>query len=96
MKKHRLLPPHPGDILREEFMIPLKLTSGQIAKRISVPRTRIERLTAGTIGCSADTALRLAKLLGTTSQLWMALQMHLDLEIARAHTDLKRIKPVNK
>ena len=68
----RKLPPmHPGEVLREEFLVPLKLSAGALAKICGLPRTRIERIAAETTGITADTALRLGKALGTSAQLWM-------------------------
>ena len=78
-----LNPMHPGEVLREEFLIPLKMSAGALAKACGLPRTRIERIAAEQTGISADTALRLAKALGTTAQLWLSLQTDYDLQIAR-------------
>jgi addiction module HigA family antidote len=57
----KLPPMHPGEILREEFLIPLGMSAGALAKICGVPRTRIERLANEETGITADTALRLAK-----------------------------------
>ena len=63
----KTLPPmHPGEVLREEFLVPLNLSAGALAKRCGLPRTRIERIASEAIGITADTALRLGKALGTT------------------------------
>src|SRR5215467_15953487 len=70
----KLAPMHPGEVLREEFLLPLKLSSGALARKMDVPRTRIERIAEEKIGITADTALRLSKALGTTPQLWLNLQ----------------------
>src|SRR5205085_6078846 len=60
------LPPlHPGEVLREEFLEPMGLSAGQLAKSCGVPRTRIERIAAETMGISGDTALRLSRCFGT-------------------------------
>jgi len=78
-----LLPPaHPGEILREEFTLPLNLSAGSIARAILVPRTRIERLANEQVDLSADTALRLARYFGTSAQFWMGLQSRYALERA--------------
>jgi addiction module HigA family antidote len=74
---------HPGEVLREEFLVPLKLSAGSLAKACGLPRTRIERIASEQTGITADTALRLAKALGTTPQLWLNLQTDYDLQIAR-------------
>ena len=78
----RLPPLHPGEILREEFLIPLGLSSGALAKAMDVPRTRVERIAAESIGITADTALRLSRALGTSAQLWLNLQNRYDMETA--------------
>jgi addiction module HigA family antidote len=83
-----MLPPiHPGEILREEFLVPLDMTPYALAKHLRVPRTRIERIVAEKIGISADTALRLGKFFNTTPQFWLNLQTGYDLKIAEAAID---------
>ena len=67
-------PVHPGEMLREEFMRPLKLTPGKIARAIGVPRTRIERLVREETALTVDTALRLARYFGMSDQYWMNMQ----------------------
>lgn len=79
----KLKPMHPGEVLREEFLVPLKMSAGSLAKVCGLPRTRIERIANEQSGITADTALRLAKALGTTAQLWLNLQTDYDLQIAR-------------
>jgi addiction module HigA family antidote len=77
-----MLPPiHPGEILREEFLVPLAMTPYALAKHLRVPRTRIERIVAEKIGISADTALRLGKFFKTTPQFWLNMQTSYDLKI---------------
>ena len=76
----RITPPvHPGEILREEFLTPLAMSAGALAKRLKVPRTRIERLVAETTAMTPDTALRLGKFFSTTPEFWMNLQTAYDL-----------------
>jgi antitoxin HigA-1 len=91
----RLHPLHPGEILREEFLIPLGLSAGQLAKAIGVPRSRIERLAAEQVELSADTALRLARYFGTSAEFWMALKGRHEREKAEdaLQTVLQHIKP---
>jgi addiction module HigA family antidote len=79
----KLKPMHPGEVLREEFLVPLKMSAGSLAKVCGLPRTRIERIANEQSGITADTALRLAKALGTTAQLWLNLQTDYDLQVAR-------------
>lgn len=88
------LPPmHPGEVLREEFMLPLGLTPGKIARACHVPRTRIERIVREELGISADTALRLARFFDTTPEFWMNLQKRHELLTAQmqAYDDLAGI-----
>jgi addiction module HigA family antidote len=93
----RKLPPlHPGEILREEFLIPLKMSPGKLAAICHVPRTRIERLVNGETGVTADTALRLGRALKTSAQLWMNLQNTYDVKTAELAIgrDLAAIEPI--
>ena len=91
----RLPPIHPGEILREEFLVPMKLTPYALAQACGVPRTRIERLAREETPVTADTALRLARYFGTTAEFWMGMQAQHDLEHARdgVAVALKKIKP---
>jgi addiction module HigA family antidote len=93
----KLAPLHPGEVLREEFLVPLNLSAGALAKACGLPRTRIERIVAEDIGITADTALRLAKALGTSAQLWLNLQTDFELEAARRSIgkDLDKIELLN-
>lgn len=76
------LPPvHPGEILRDEFLLPLNLSAGGLAKKLNVPRTRIERLVAEQTALTPDTALRLARFFDTSPQFWMNLQTSYDLKV---------------
>ena len=94
----KLKPMHPGEVLREEFLVPLKMSAGALARACGLPRTRIERIASEQTGITADTALRLAKALGTTSQLWLNLQNDYDVQIAKRDIGkiLDRIETVNK
>ena len=76
-----LLPPvHAGEILRDEYLVPLKMSAGALAKHLDVPRTRIERIAKEETAITPDTALRLAKLFRTSPEFWMNLQGSLDLK----------------
>jgi antitoxin HigA-1 len=75
---------HPGEILREVFLEPLEMTPYALAKKLRVPRTRIERIVAEKIGISADTALRLGKFFKTSPQFWLNMQTSYDIKIAEA------------
>lgn len=78
------LPPmHPGEMLREEFLKPLRLSPGRVAQACGIPRTRIERIAAGKVGITGDSALRLARFFGTSPEFWMNLQSRYEIETAR-------------
>ena len=83
----RLSPLHPGEVLREEFMIPLGLSAGKIAKACGVSRTRVERIAAEKLGITGDTAVRLGKVLGAGPELWMNLQAKYETETAKIALD---------
>lgn len=77
-----ILPPvHPGEILKEEYLVPLRMSPGALAKRLCVPRTRIERLIKQETSVSTDTALRLARFFGTSAEFWTSMQSSYDLKI---------------
>ncbi len=91
-------PLHPGEILREEFLTPHRLRPYSAAQLLGVPRTRIERIVAGTQPVTPDTALRLARLFRTTAQFWLDLQARHDLAAteARMSAELDQIVPLPK
>ncbi len=79
----RDLPPiHPGEQLREEFMLPMALTAYRLAKDIGVPVTRIQEIVAERRSITGDTALRLARYFGTTAEFWLNMQRDFELESA--------------
>jgi antitoxin HigA-1 len=96
MTTKKLAPVHPGEVLREEFLVPMNLSAYAVARAIDVPRTRIERLSREETPVTADTALRLAKYFGTTAAFWMGLQAQHDLEHAEDELakDLRKIEPM--
>ena len=90
-----VLPPvHPGEILSEEYLVPLKMSAGALAKKLNVPRTRIERLVARQTPVTTDTALRLAKYFRTSPEFWMNMQAGYDLKVeaAKKKRELARIR----
>ena len=93
MKK---LPPiHPGEILADELQ-ELGLTMNQFAKALHVPPNRITAIIKGTRGITAETALRLARYFGTSVEMWMNLQAHYEIEVARDEFEAvirKEVKP---
>jgi addiction module HigA family antidote len=74
---------HPGEVLLEEFLIPMSLSQNRIARNISVPPRRINEIVHGKRAITADTALRLARYFGISEEFWMGLQADYDLEEAR-------------
>jgi len=78
------LPPmHPGEFLREEFLLPLNLSANALARDLHVPPNRITAILKEQRGITADTALRLGRYFGTTAQLWLNLQTSYDLKRAQ-------------
>ncbi len=84
---------HPGEILREEFLVPLGMSSRQLAEAIGVPANRISELARERRDITADTAMRLSQYFGTTAQFWLNLQMGHDLSKAQASHDYSTIRP---
>lgn len=79
----RLANIHPGEILLEEFLVPMELSQNQVARDISVPPRRINEIVLGKRAITADTAIRLARYFGTSEKFWIGLQADYDLEEAR-------------
>jgi antitoxin HigA-1 len=78
----KMKPVHPGEILREEFMVPLGLSMNKMAMALRVPVTRIADIVNQRRGISADTALRFARFFNNSPAFWMNLQTRYDLEVA--------------
>jgi addiction module HigA family antidote len=95
MKRNRLSPVHPGEILREEFLGPLAMSSYALAAALRVPRTRVERLVREETAVTPDTALRLGRYFGTTPEFWLGIQARYDVDTARQNldNDIAAIKP---
>jgi len=94
-----VLPPlHPGEVLREEFLIPLGLSAGEVARACHVPRTRIERIAAEQIGISTDTALRLGRYFGTSPDFWLNLQRQYEVETLTRSvgSEIAQIAPLSR
>ncbi|MFQ5891056.1 MAG: HigA family addiction module antitoxin [Gemmatimonadota bacterium] len=92
-------PTHPGEMLREEFLEPLGMTQTELARRIGVAFHRVNDLINGRCGVTPDTALRLARLFGTSPNLWMRLQAGCDLYRALrtdAAKTIRRIEPLDR
>lgn len=83
MKTKKLAPIHPGEILREEFMLPHGLSQNALARALNVPPRRINEIVMEKRSITADTALRLARYFGTSAEMWAGLQADYDLRLAR-------------
>ena len=77
-------PPHPGETLLEDVLKPLDMSVNQLATNLGVTATRLNDIVRGRRGITADTALRLARYLGTSPEFWLGLQLEYDLRVAEA------------
>ena len=91
-----ITPIHPGEVLMEEFLEPLKVSQNRLAVAIGVPPRRINEIIHGKRRITADTALRLARYFGTTDRFWLNLQTRYDLEVEKDNlgSTLDRIEPL--
>ena len=91
-------PLHPGEVLREDFLIPLGLSAGMVARACPVPRIRIARIAAEQIGVSTDTALRLGRYFGTRAAFWLNLRRQFELETLSQTpgAEIDRIAPLGR
>ena len=80
-KNNKLEPIHPGEVLDQEFLVPLKISQYRLAKEIHVPARRINEIVKGKRAISADTSLRLSKYFGVSAKFWLNLQAQYDLDI---------------
>ena len=79
-----LLPVHPGEILREEYLVPLGISINRLSRDLHVPPNRISEVVNHKRGITTDTALRLARYFATTPQFWLNLQVLYELEVSRS------------
>ena len=88
---------HPGEILREEFLKPMKMSVYRLAKELHVPAPRVNDIVLQKRGITADTAVRLARFFGTSEQFWLGLQAAHEVSVFKAEHRglLARIKPLN-
>jgi len=77
----KLKPLHPGEVLREEFLVPMALSQSALARGIGVPPRRINEIVHEDRRVTADTALRLGRFFGTSPEFWLGLQMDYELDI---------------
>lgn len=91
MREMKRCPSHPGEILQELYLKPLKLTMTKLAKILGVSRKHLSGIINGHAGVTPDMALRLGKVFNTTPKMWLDLQLNHDLWIARQHANLDSI-----
>ena len=89
---------HPGEILLEEFLIPLEISAYRLSKDIAIPQTRISEIIKGNRRITADTALRLSKYFGNSAKFWLGLQDDFDIEEEKnlKKSSLDAIKQYNR
>jgi addiction module HigA family antidote len=91
-------PPHPGETVKEDYLVPLGMSVNQLAKALGIGTARLNEIVRGRRGVTADTALRLARYFGTSAEFWLNLQTLYDLRIAesktraRIHRDITPLK----
>jgi antitoxin HigA-1 len=97
----KIEPVHPGEILLEEFLLPMEISQYRLAKDINVPARRINEIVLGKRAITADTALRLSEYFGLSEKFWLNLQMKYNLEIekdklkGRLKVEVKKLTKVN-
>ena len=91
MAKNGMRPVHPGEVLREDYLVPLNMSANALAKALNVPAPRINDIVRERRGVSADTAMRLARYFGGDARSWLNLQAAYDLRVAEID-NAKRIE----
>jgi len=91
---NKMRPVHPGKVLREEFLVPLKMSAHRLAMELRVPAPRINEIVRQRRAVTPDTALRLARYFGTTAQFWINLQASYDLKIAQRESGARIAREV--
>jgi len=99
-ESEKLRPVHPGEILREEFLVPLQMTPHALSLALHIPATRINDIVLERRAITTDTALRLARYFGNSAEFWMGLQMDYDMAITRHSlqnvlNSIQRFTPAN-
>lgn len=94
MRTHKLPPIHPGEILNEEFLKPLRISQYRLAKATNVPPRRINEIVHGSRSITADTALRLARHFGTSERFWLNLQARCGIEVEKDRLGSRLVKEV--
>jgi len=99
MRKKKIPPLHPGEVLFEEFLKPMGISQNQLGRNLGVSARRINEIIHGKRSITADTALRLSRHFGNSAQFWMGLQMDYDLDVEtdrlsqRIKRDVKQLAP---
>lgn len=96
MAPHKKMHIHPGEILKEEFLIPLGISANRLALSLDVPANRICGIVNGERAITAETAILFGKAFNTTPEFWINLQVHYDLELAKAKASSNRIRRAEK
>jgi len=96
MAKNGMRPVHPGEIIKEEYLVPMKVSVNALAKAMNVRASRINEVVLGERGVTADTALRLALALGGDAESWLNLQTQYDLRVAEIEAGKKLRKEVHR
>lgn len=91
MFKNRMRPVHPGEVLREDYLVPLRMSANALAKALNVPAPRVNDVVRERRGITADTAMRLARYFGGDARSWLNLQAAYDLRVAEI-ANAKRIE----
>ena len=94
MKRKKLDPLHPGEVLQKEFLKPMGLSQNKLAIALHVPARRINEIVLGKRGITADTALRLARYFGMSPQFWLGLQMDYELDVAQDSIDMRIVEEI--
>ena len=95
--KNGMRPVHPGEVLREDYLVPLGMSANALAKRLHIPASRVNDIVLERRGVTADTALRLAHFFGGDAQTWLNLQTQYDLRLAemeKADAITREIEPL--
>ena len=95
MQPSRRIPTHPGEILREEFLVPLGLTQVGLAEHLRIPLQRVNELVRGKRGVTPETAWLLSQAFGTTPEFWLNLQASYDLAVSRPERRVRRLRRVS-
>jgi addiction module HigA family antidote len=89
--KNGMRPVHPGEVLREEYLVPLKMSVNALAKALHLTPSRLNDIVLKRRGISADTAVRLERYFGATAQFWLNLQSAYDLRVAKQSAKVRKV-----